>query len=81
MTRVGMHEAKTTLSKLVALAEGGEDVVIERRGRPVARIVKYQPPRLSRRDLHGISAGRIWMADDFDAPLPDLEAAMYEEDT
>jgi prevent-host-death family protein len=71
MTRVGMHEAKTTLSKLVALAEAGEEVVIERRGMPVARLVAVEKPKLTRAELHGIWKDKdIWMADDFDA-LPD----------
>jgi prevent-host-death family protein len=71
MTRVGMHEAKTTLSKLVALAEAGEEVVIERRGMPVARLVAVEKPQLTRAELHGIWKDKdIWMADDFDA-LPE----------
>ncbi len=39
MVRVGMHEAKSQLSRLVALAEGGEEVVIARAGQPVVRLV------------------------------------------
>jgi prevent-host-death family protein len=71
MTRVGMHEAKTTLSKLVTLVEAGEEVVIERRGMPVARLVAVEQPKLTRAELHGIWQDKdIWMADDFDA-LPD----------
>ena len=71
MTRVGMHEAKTTLSKLVTLVEAGEEVVIERRGMPVARLVAIEKPKLTRAELHGIWKDKdIWMADDFDA-LPE----------
>lgn len=71
MTRVGMHEAKTTLSKLVTLVEAGEEVVIERRGMPVARLVAVEKPKLTRAELHGIWKDKdIWMADDFDA-LPE----------
>jgi prevent-host-death family protein len=66
MTSVGMHEAKTTLSKLVALAEAGEEVVIERRGMPVARLVAIEKPKRSRAEFHGSLKGKIWMADDFD---------------
>jgi len=39
MTQVGMHEAKTKLSQLVERAEAGEDIVIARNGKPVARLV------------------------------------------
>jgi prevent-host-death family protein len=77
MTRVGMHEAKTTLSKLVTLVEAGEEVVIERRGMPVARLVAVEKPRLTRAELHGIWKDKdIWMADDFDA-LPEGWAAAF----
>jgi prevent-host-death family protein len=70
MTRVGMHEAKTTLSKLVTLAEAGEEVVIERRGTPVARLVAMEKPKVTRANFGGSMKGKIWMADDFDE-LPD----------
>ncbi len=63
-----MHEAKTTLSKLVELVEGGEEVIIARADRPVARLVPIEEPR--RRTL-GAWKGRVWMAEDFDAPLPE----------
>jgi prevent-host-death family protein len=67
---VGMHEAKTTLSKLVAAAEAGEEVVIERRGKPVARLSAITPKKRTRASLHGALRGKIRMADDFDE-LPD----------
>ena len=70
MTSVGMHEAKTTLSKLVAAVERGEEVVIERNGTPVARLTAYERPKRTRRSLLGITKGTTWMADDFDE-LPD----------
>jgi prevent-host-death family protein len=65
---VGVHEAKTTLSRLLDAAESGEEVVITRRGTPVVRL---QPVRsLPRKSLFGLYAGQIEMADDFDE-LPD----------
>jgi prevent-host-death family protein len=69
MTRVGMHEAKTKLSQLVVAVEGGEEVVIERRGKAVARLVAIEKPKRSRAELCG-SMPDIWIADDFDE-LPD----------
>ncbi|HEV7492680.1 type II toxin-antitoxin system prevent-host-death family antitoxin [Baekduia sp.] len=69
MTRVGMHEAKTKLSQLVAAVESGEEVVLERRGVPVARLVAIEKPKRSRAELCGSMKG-IWIADDFDE-LPD----------
>lgn len=72
---VPVGEAKTTLSKLLALVEGGEDVVISRSGAPVARLVPVaastRPPRRG-----GFLAGQIRIGDDFDDPLPaDLQQA------
>lgn len=70
MTRVGMHQAKTQLSQLVAAVEAGEEVVIERRGAPVARLVAFEKPKRTRASLAGSWKGKTWMADDFDE-LPD----------
>jgi prevent-host-death family protein len=61
---VNLHEAKTHLSRLVDRAAAGEEVIIGRSGRPVARLVPYatsSQPRVS-----GALAGRLWVADDFD---------------
>lgn len=69
MAQVGMHEAKTQLSQLVARVEAGEDVVIARNGKPVARLVPVLVTG-SFADARGALAGQIWMADDFDE-LPD----------
>jgi prevent-host-death family protein len=69
---VGVHEAKTHLSRLLERVAAGEEVEITNRGRVVARLVAP-----GRRSLNlGFDRGRIWVADDFDAPLPeDLQAA------
>lgn len=66
---VNMHEAKTTLSRLVERARRGEDIVIARDGEPVVRLVPVDRVR-GRRPV-GAWAGRIRIHDDFDAPLPD----------
>jgi prevent-host-death family protein len=68
MVRVGMHEAKTQLSKLVELAEQGEEVVIQRSGRPVARLVAMEARRPVA-EAFGSMRGEIELAEDFD-PLP-----------
>jgi prevent-host-death family protein len=72
MTRVGMHEAKTRLSQLVVAAEAGEEVVIERRGKAVARLVAIEKPKRSRAELCG-SMKDLWMVEDLDDfnELPD----------
>lgn len=75
MIRVGMHEAKTQLSKYVELAEAGEEVVIERRGKPVVRLAPVEEQK-SRASLHGALRGQIWMADDFDEWPDDMAEAL-----
>jgi prevent-host-death family protein len=71
MTRVGMHEAKSNLSKLVERVEAGEEIVITRRGEPAARLV---PERQGGgfAALAGAWRGRVRIADDFDELPEDL---------
>ncbi len=61
---VNMHEAKTHLSRLVARAAAGEDIVIAKSGKPVARLVAYEGRKEPRKP--GSMKGKIWMADDWD---------------
>jgi len=68
MQMVNIHEAKTQLSKLLALVEQGEEILIARNGQPVARLVKADA--VPNRRLPGLDKGEIWYADDLDAPLP-----------
>lgn len=68
MTSVNVHEAKTHLSRLLARVAAGEEVVIAKAGKPLARLVPVSPTRARR--LPGMDAGRGWIAKDFDAPLP-----------
>jgi prevent-host-death family protein len=75
MIEVGVHEAKTYFSKLLRRVAGGEEVVITRGGEPVARLV---PTTAKRRRVLGRDAGRITIADDFDAPLPAAVLADFE---
>lgn len=72
---VNVHEAKTHLSKLLERVEAGEEVVIARAGRPVARLIPFA--RAGKRTL-GRDAGRGFIAPDFDAPLPDDVIADFE---
>ncbi|MGH2652823.1 MAG: type II toxin-antitoxin system Phd/YefM family antitoxin [Actinomycetota bacterium] len=69
MTTVNIHEAKTHFSKLVDRVLQGEEVVIAKAGRPVARLVPL-PPRVPRR-TPGSARGLIEIGPDFDEPLPD----------
>lgn len=69
MTTVNVHEAKTHLSRLLKRVAEGEEIVIANAGRPVARLLPYRPPQGKR--VWGTEKGKIWIADDFNAPLPD----------
>ena len=73
---VNISEAKTQLSKLIELAEKGQDVVITRAGKPVVRLTKLEP--VKRPIRYGVLKGQIWISDDFDAPLPDNVLKSFE---
>lgn len=69
METVNVHEAKTHFSKLLERARQGEEIVVAKAGRPVAKLVPI-PPRVARR-TPGSAKGLVRMHDDFDAPLPE----------
>lgn len=75
METVNIHDAKTHLSRLVERVEAGEEIVIARGGRPVARLVPLRT-RTEPRPL-GLLKGKIWMAPDWDAP--EVNAAIAED--
>ena len=77
MMQINVHEAKTHFSKLLKRIEGGEEIIIARGGKPVARLVPLVDAPKKR--VFGRDKGKMWIADDFDAPLPeDLLAAFYK---
>ena len=69
--RVGIHEAKTHLSRLLRDVENGGEVILERGGRPIARIVPAVQPA-SPADSYGMFAGQFTTADDFEADSEQL---------
>ena len=75
MTTVGMHEAKTNLSKLVEQALAGEDVVITRRGKAVVRLAPIETPKKTFADLFG-TVPDLKIADDFDELPEDMARAL-----
>jgi len=77
MLEVNVHEAKTHLSRLLARVARGEEVVIARAGKPVARLVPAAKPAGVRR--LGQDKGKVLIADDFDVPLPDDLLAAFEK--
>lgn len=73
---VNIHEAKTQFSKLVESAINGEETIIAKSGKPVAKLVPIFPEKPKRR--LGVLKGKIKIADDFDAPLPDDVLSSFE---
>lgn len=75
MVTVNVHEAKTHLSRLLAEAEAGEDVVIARNGKPVAKLVPYAPKG---KPQFGTLKGKIKIDERFFEPLPEEELKLWE---
>ncbi|TDI36933.1 MAG: type II toxin-antitoxin system Phd/YefM family antitoxin [Acidobacteria bacterium] len=76
MTEVNVHEAKTHLSRLLSRVAAGEEVIISKAGRPIARLVPIQDRKAKR--VPGQDEGRIWIDDDFDAPLPSEVQSLFQ---
>ena len=66
---VNIHEAKTHLSRLLQRVIAGEEVIIAKSGQPVARLVPFAQKPKPR--TPGSAKGKIWVAPDFNDPLPD----------
>jgi len=66
---VNIHAAKTQLSRLVEQAASGDEIVIAKAGRPIAKLGPLHAGRRNKRRL-GLLKGRLSVPDDFDAPLP-----------
>jgi len=70
MTQVNVHEAKTHLSRLLSKVEAGQEVIIARDGKPVAKLVRSDSPREKR--VWGRGRGTVlWIAPDFDDYIPE----------
>ena len=63
---VNIHDAKTNFSKLIGRVMAGEEIIIAKAGKPVARLVPERPPSSARR-TPGIDKGKLRIADDFDS--------------
>ena len=75
--QVNIHEAKTHLSKLLVRVEEGEEVIIAKAGKPIARLVKVGE-RPARR-VPGSAKGKVTIAPDFDASLPESVLEAFEK--
>ncbi len=77
MTLVNVHEAKTHLSRLLTRVVEGEEIVIAKSGRPIARLVAVE--RRPRRRVLGQDRGLFEVPEDFDDPLPEDVLASFEQ--
>jgi prevent-host-death family protein len=75
MRTVNIHTAKAHLSRLLEEVAAGEEIVIANAGKPVARLLPCSPRREPRQP--GLMEGKIWIADDFDDPLPEEIMAAF----
>lgn len=75
---INLYEAKTSLSRLVDEAAAGHEVIIAKAGIPMAKLVPLETKRPVRKP--GGWKGLVWIADDFDAPLPAEIQAAFEGD-
>lgn len=73
---VGIHEAKTHLSRLLRRVAAGEEIVIAKSGLPVARLVPFEAPK---NRMLGLDEGLFEIPDDFDSPLPDSLLGEFED--
>jgi prevent-host-death family protein len=73
---VNVHEAKTHFSRLLARVSQGEEIIIAKAGRPVARIVPYAAKPAKR--VPGTAKGKIQMLNNFEEPLPKKLMIFFE---
>jgi len=74
---VNIHEAKTNLSKLLERVVLGEEVIIAKAGKPVARLVAVHQPKTR---IFGSAKGEFVVPDDFNEPDSEIEKLFYEGD-
>ncbi len=75
---VNLYEAKMNLSRLVERAASGEEIVIAKAGHPKAKLVPLSVGNQPRKP--GLWKGQLWIADDFDAPLPESILSGFDGD-
>lgn len=76
MRTINIHAAKTQLSRLVDAAAAGEEIIIAKSGKPIARLGPLSAPRRKRK--LGVLSGRLQVPEDFDADLPDEVLDAFE---
>ncbi len=77
MVKINVHEAKTHFSRLLARVSNGEEIIIAKAGKPIARLIPIvQRPG---KRIAGSAAGKVFVADDFNAPLPESIVSAFEQ--
>ncbi|MGD8648749.1 MAG: type II toxin-antitoxin system Phd/YefM family antitoxin [Desulfobacterales bacterium] len=76
MISVNIHEAKTHLSRLLERVVAGEEIIISKAGKPMAKLTPISKPQMDR--VPGLDKGVIQIPDDFDAPLPEDIIELFE---
>lgn len=77
---VSLYDAKTHLSELVELAAQGQEITIAKCGKPKARLVPLAPKDTRHLRVPGKGKGKVWIAPDFDAPLPPEILRLFGEE-
>ena len=75
--KVNIHEAKTQFSKLLKRVGNGEEIIISKAGKPIARLTPMNDALVKR--LPGSAKGEVIIAEDFDAPLPESIMTSFEQ--
>jgi prevent-host-death family protein len=76
MQIINVHEAKTHLSRILDEVAAGEEIILAKAGKPLARLSPFVPEKSKIK--FGLAKGKAWIADDFDAPLPDELQALFD---
>lgn len=77
MQVINIHQAKTNLSKLIERTLNGEDIIIAKAGKPVAKLMAYKEKLKPRKP--GLWKGKIWMSDDFNDEDEEINKLFYDE--
>ena len=75
--KVNIHEAKTQFSRLLRRVGNGEEIIISKAGKPIARLVPIN--EITEKRLPGSAKGEVFIAEDFDAPLPESIMTLFEQ--
>jgi prevent-host-death family protein len=77
MRQINIHEAKTHLSRLVEEVNLGEEIIIAKAGKPMAKLVPIKQSQAKRKP--GLLKGKIWISEDFNTPMSEEELKLWYE--